>query len=388
MNQYISPEQSINGAVALKTEPDKSVDNIGLDVFSANDFANEELPKRKFHDQDGLIPCEGVTLLFGDGGTGKSLLALQLCAATALGEPWLGLNVRKGPVFYYSAEDGKDEAHIRLDSIAKSVGASLDKMSDINIAFMAGKECVLAANDGKGIIKKTTLFADFESAITRIKPRLIIVDNLIDVFAGNMIDPPQAKQFMHLLTGISINHGCPILMLAHPSVSGMNNGAGDGGTKAWSNSARSRLYLSRVVTKDNDNTSTEDDPNARVLTTMKANYGPTGGEIKMRWEEGVFIHDAAIRSELLEGLGAEGKAERVFLHLLWWHEKHKLNVSPNKSVTYAPSVFGRHPQSEGVSNKRFERAMFSLLDDKKIEVVEHGSPSKRTSKLVIIKDDE
>ncbi len=38
----------------------------------------------------GLIPAGNVTLLAGDGGTGKSLLAQQLADATVMGGTWLG----------------------------------------------------------------------------------------------------------------------------------------------------------------------------------------------------------------------------------------------------------------------------------------------------------
>jgi predicted ATP-dependent serine protease len=46
----------------------------------------------------GLIPQKTVTLLGGDGGTGKSLLTLQLAVAVAIGGGWIGKGVSGGPV--------------------------------------------------------------------------------------------------------------------------------------------------------------------------------------------------------------------------------------------------------------------------------------------------
>jgi hypothetical protein len=55
-------------------------------------FAGSELhgapPTREWLVAD-MIPMNTVTLLYGDGGTGKSLLALQLAVSTALGRLWL-----------------------------------------------------------------------------------------------------------------------------------------------------------------------------------------------------------------------------------------------------------------------------------------------------------
>ena len=54
----------------------------------------------------------------------------------------------------------------------------------------------------------------------------------------------------------------------------------------------------------------------------------------------------------------------------------------------APSMFVTHPQSEGLTKRRFEQAMTGLLDQRKIEVQEHGPPSKRRSRLVIVEASE
>lgn len=47
-------------------------------------------PAREWAVQD-LVPSGTVTLLGGDGGTGKSLLGMQLTDAVATGGRWLGL---------------------------------------------------------------------------------------------------------------------------------------------------------------------------------------------------------------------------------------------------------------------------------------------------------
>src|SRR5258707_15601177 len=84
-----------------------------------------------------------------------------------------------------------------------------------------------------------------------------------------------------------------VLLLSHPSMSGMNSGTGAAGSTAWHNAVRSRLYLTRPVRKPSnlsgDTPDDEGDPDERVLKTMKSNYGAIGGKISLRWDRGVFV---------------------------------------------------------------------------------------------------
>ena len=56
-----------------------------------------------------LAPATTGRMLAGDGGTGKSILALQLAVAVATGTEWIGLRPMEGVVLYVSAEDDVDE---------------------------------------------------------------------------------------------------------------------------------------------------------------------------------------------------------------------------------------------------------------------------------------
>src|SRR5690606_31010764 len=78
-----------------------------------SDFAGSEPPPRRWLVPE-LMPRGNVTLLYGDGGLGKSTLALQLAVSTALGGHWLGRPVVQGEVLYLSAEDDAPELHRRL----------------------------------------------------------------------------------------------------------------------------------------------------------------------------------------------------------------------------------------------------------------------------------
>ncbi|MCU0909866.1 MAG: hypothetical protein MUE98_00540 [Rhodobacteraceae bacterium] len=137
---------------------------------------------------------------------------------------------------------------------------------------------------------------------------------------------------------------------------------------------RARLYLQRVT-----DDGYEADPDARVLSTMKSNYGRTGGEIAMKWDAGRFVAEA--QPQGLDRMAANAKAERVFLTLLRAFNEMERHVSPNPSNSYAPSVFAKHPGAEGVSKRAFASVMEAMLRDGRIVIGEHGRGSDKKKHL-------
>jgi RecA-family ATPase len=72
--------------------------------FRSADWKDRPVPPREWL-VEGLIPHKTVTLFSGDGGTGKSLLSLQLAVAVASGGSFLGKPVKQGDVIVLSVED-------------------------------------------------------------------------------------------------------------------------------------------------------------------------------------------------------------------------------------------------------------------------------------------
>lgn len=320
-----------------------------------------------------------VTLLYGDGGTGKSLAALQLAAATALGRDWLGLSLDgQGPALFFSAEDDREELHRRLDCVARSYGVGLDQLGELRWASFAGQDAMLATFPGRDAHRKETpLFASLKHQMAKHGPKLLVLDTLNDLFGGDENDKAQPRQFIQLLRGLAGSHECAVVLLAHPSKSGMANRTGDSGSVAWSNSSRSRLYMQRIKESDGH----EPNPDARVLTTMKANYGPAGAEVRVEWRAGVF--EPVSGGAVAPGADArKAKAQRVFRELLEELTAKGWHLNPSGGSNYAPRVFAEHPDSEGVTKKAFTAAMHELLKAGVIEVKEDGPPSKRRKFLV------
>jgi RecA-family ATPase len=344
--------------------------------FAASDLEGQPIPARQWL-VDGLIPSSTVTLLGGDGGTGKSLLALQLAASTALARAWLGLQTASGRAMYISAEDDRDELHRRIADICRAEGATPADLDRLTLRSLAGEDALLATQNGRtGALQASALYRELDAKLREDAPALVVLDTLADLFSGNENDRAQARQFIGMLRGLAIKHECAVVMLAHPSLSGLNSGSGTSGSTGWNNSVRSRLYLERV--KDEGY---EADPDARILRTMKANYGRTGGEISLKWREGVFAADAPVTG--LDRMAASAKAERVFLKLLRTFTDEGRTVNHAGGPSYAPTVFAKHPDAEKCTRQALRGAMDKLLSDGKIGIEKQGSPSKQRQFLVL-----
>ncbi|CAB4126163.1 Prim_Pol domain containing protein [uncultured Caudovirales phage] len=266
-----------------------------FDMISAASFQDKPIPVRRWY-VDEWIPSNNVTLLYGDGSVGKSLASLQLLAAGVAGAKWFGMDVDKGPVIVLSAEEEYDDIHARLWDIIKPFG-TFASYRDLHIVSRAGKDAGMARFDRDENMITTAVYAKLVAKIALIRPKLVILDNLADIFHGNEISKNQARSFVNLLRSICIQLDTTIVVLAHPSQSGMQSGSGTSGNTAWSNSVRSRLYMQRDETQKVNN---KVDKNYRTLTVMKANYSAVGLEVRMRYSEGRFVLAAPAADVQLE----------------------------------------------------------------------------------------
>lgn len=323
------------------------------------------------------IPMCTVTLFYGDGGTGKSLAGLQLCSAVALGRSWLGMPTIEGNALCISAEDDLDELHRRLAAIAQSEQLGLGEMHRFTIRSLAGEDALLANLDTRsGTLASTELLGEIDQTMGEARPTVVLLDTLADFFPGDEIQRAQARQFIGLMRGLAIKHSAAVVLLAHPSLSGLNSGTGTSGSTGWNNSVRSRLYLERIATDGY-----EANPDARRLTVKKTNYSRVGAEVLLTWQDGVFVAEPPESG--LDRRIAANKAERVFLKLLQQFTEQGRHVSAQPSNNYAPKLFAEAPDNEGCTKRAFTTAMNLLLSAEKIEIRKHGSKSRERSHIVI-----
>jgi RecA-family ATPase len=208
--------------------------------------------------------------------------------------------------------------------------------------------------------------------------RLVVLDSLADVYAGNEIVRSEARQFIGLLRGLAIRNGLTVVLLSHPSVAGIQSGSGTSGSTAWSNSVRSRLALERIKNDQGK----EIEPDRRLLKIMRSNYGPADKVMRLSWVTGVWELDGPNAEGGFDQAVAEARRETVFTDLLADLVGQGRDLSPNRSPSFAPAVFAKHPSAQGFTKDAFEKAMEGLLSAGRIRVETCGSPSRQYKRLV------
>jgi RecA-family ATPase len=347
-----------------------------LKILRGDELLSTKAPPRRWI-IDKWVPAAEVTMLGGDGGMGKTTLALQLSVACITGGDWLGLKVNGCNVLYVSAEDPHDEVHFRLEEIVKHCKIFKEQLAQFKLIDRAGDDSAIALFGKNGQIERTSLFTNIETAAREHNAGCIIFDAVADFFGGNENERREVRAFVGQLRGLAMRLGAAVIFLAHPSVDGIKTGRGYSGSTHWNNAVRSRLYFTDAPADEDKGPPNSD---MRVIELAKSNRARRGEKIHMIWLDGSFVVTSA---EIPVNLKIETEADERFLECLSKTTKQGINVSPHRSSSYAPTVFAKMPASRGIGKAALERAMNRLIDKGKIRDQPHGPPSKQRHRLVI-----
>lgn len=359
-------------AEAYPSDQNRDVKLKSIDVIDPIRWHDAPIPPRRWL-VDGLIPDRNVTMLAGDGGVGKTLLALQLAAACALGRQWLGTPTKPVKALAVLCEDEPDEIHRRLAAILDHYQASFGDLENLAILTRVGVDnSLMNWSNSFEPGEETATYIRILNLATDHGYQLVILDSLHDFFAGNENARPQARQFIQALRTIATEADGAVVITAHPSLSGRNTGTGEAGSTAWNNAVRSRLYLTLPDTAEDE----AEDRDSRLLKTMKSNYGPAGGAIPLRWKDGVFVRDDS-PGGMVESI-ARNQTQQVFLEGLCKATKQGRNLSQYANQpNYAPKIIAGMAGTGKHSKAQLKRAMDDLFDAGKIVV---GTPFLRANR--------
>lgn len=126
----------------------------------------------------GLIPAREVTAFSGDGGGGKTMIALQLAHARACQWPWLGREITPGRSLYYGAEDDRDELHWRLEQINRQIIAGPLEPGVFTLITVAGENAELAVADREFGVRTTRRFEDLEENLRDLEADLLVLEQI------------------------------------------------------------------------------------------------------------------------------------------------------------------------------------------------------------------
>lgn len=325
---------------------------------------------------DGMIPMLTTTSLSGDGGLGKSLLAMQLMTCGASGKRFLNKDTREFISVGLFCEDRENQLHERQSKINDHYGISYKDLVDLNYLPRVGENNSLVESQFHKP-HATTFYNQFRECVLDMGAKLAVVDTAADTFSGNENIRNEVRHYVQLLNGLAHDMRGAVLLLIHPSLTGLTSGTGTSGSTAWSNSVRSRWYLEKQKQLSGD----EPDDNIRVLSQKKSNYSAVDSSgMELIWEKGIF------RPKLEEG-GFMRKLElnqlrNKCLDVIRDAVGKNLNLSSAKnSPNYFPKLI-RDKLKDKSKFSDIERVVNQLLDDGYVENSPYGSPSRNQFRLI------
>ena len=331
-------------------------------------WAGVPVPARQWLVTD-WIPAGRVSGLMGKGGVGKTLIAQQLQAACALGQPWLGLQTTQCRSLGVYAEDEDEELHRRQVDIADAYGADLADLDGMAMISGVGFDNRLAIISQSGDLMLTPVFFELESAAREHGARLIILDNAGDLFTLNQNDDVHARLAINAVCGrLARELEATVLLLRHPSRAGITSGDGDAGSVAWTNAFRSRIYLDYEAAEEGG----EPDKLARVLSHRKSNYGAQADDVHLHWHAGVLTPTGGGGGfvDAIDKGAREREVDVVFMECLRAIAARGQYASDSTASRdrYAPKLFRTMPNGRACSHRELRDAMTRLMNDGKIRV--------------------
>lgn len=196
----------------------------------------------------GVIPRAELVVLFGESGSGKSFMALDLAACVARGLPWRGRRVNAGRVVYIAAE-GAGGFRNRVVALVQAQQLTYADLARIDIIDAAPN--MLLKDDALDVAK----------AIGRAD--LVIVDTWAQVTAGGNENAGEdmGKALSHC-KGIHRATGATVLLVHHSGKDASKGARGWSGLRA---AADAELEVIRLA-------------NGRLLRTSKQKDGDDGLE--------------------------------------------------------------------------------------------------------------
>jgi RecA-family ATPase len=358
-------------AVVAAAQP---ADPIGEMCSVASTAGTEPQPRRWIIDQ--LVPVGAVTTLFGDGGVGKTLTAMQMGVAVDQGDEIFGFATTRSPVLGFFCEDEQRELERRFHAICRVSGVDQAKVQSFLYQSRFGRESLLGAFGPTGSFDGSALLAAIREMAIDKGARTVMLDNILHLYPGNINDPGEVTRFLASLNRLALDIDGAVLLLGHIAKS---QGSQFAGTMAWSNASRSRLYFGRPGDLESFGTDEEAtagrDPDERIIARLKANYAPISDPITLRYFEGAFIRPddmpANARVEMAANAQANAENERFLACLAARTEQERAVSDSNRAGknTYAPTAFAAMTEAKGMKPAQFARAMERLFH---IKVIEKG----------------
>lgn len=265
----------------------------GLDLVNAAIEKPQEL--------DFVLPgllAGSVGSIVSPGGTGKSMLALQLVSQLAGAPDFLRLgDIKKGRAVYFAAEDPEQALIHRFHNLCSYLNQEQREclFQNLTIRTVLGKQPNLLDEEWAHHIRS---FAS--------ESRLIVLDTLRRFHLGDENSSSDMNQVLNVLDAISTETGCAIVFIHHANKGSAYQGTGDmqqasRGSSVLVDNIRWQAFLS-VMSKDEAKTWGVEENVRKSFVRFgisKQNYGMPFDDKWYRRHDGGILKPAVLEKRVV-----------------------------------------------------------------------------------------
>lgn len=170
---------------------------------------------------DGLIETDALTVVFGDPGSGKSFLALDMALSVATGRDFHSRPVKAGPVIYIAGEG--NAGLVRRRAAWEAHNGVL--VEDAPCFLSGGAAQFLAQESVKAVVEAIDAAARVDGP-----PALIVIDTLARNFGpGDENGTHEMSRFVAEVDKLRLRYpGCSVLIVHHTGVTNKQRARGSG----------------------------------------------------------------------------------------------------------------------------------------------------------------
>ena len=336
-----------------------------FEIVQASSLYGHE-PKPMEWVMEDWMPRGQTTLIYGDGGVGKTQLIQQLMSCVATGRPFMGVQCAEGPAMGFFCEDDIHQLHRRQASINTLYGMDFRGLDNLYLSSRPAQDNVLMEFDSKNVNGvKTAIWHQLREKVGDIKPAMLTIDTAADTFGGNEIDRQQVRRYIQgCLTSLSLEFEMAVALLCHPSASGLANGTGAGGSTAWNNTGRCRWYIFPNPEKG-----------CITMKIMKNNYGKKDLEIDFKHNgDGFYAYGKAEIDSFVDQLTFDLDKKWIIEQIAYCKDRN-INLSMQNRANYYPKQLLKLAKQDkyNISFSTIESIVYNMDKKGQIEHLERGN---------------
>ncbi len=262
---------------------------------------------------ENWLPRSCVAMLTGDGGVGKSRLALQLAWALSGDGQWLGEAgqmpapgadygagfepLGASTIVYATWEDSPEQIRGRLYWLEQA-GKS-GNGEDFKIADMRARGHLWAASERYAVPGLTPAGKELRVAAEQHDARLLVIDTLGVANGASEIDRAQVGAFFADWAAWADEHDCAVLLIAHPP---KTVGVTYSGSTGILGGVRAMWNIEIVKSDcrgdcDSPRNCKCEATYAYRLVNAKQNYGESTGSVWLTNQRGVWLESAGRKAD-------------------------------------------------------------------------------------------